>query len=153
MKKGQLADTAVDEAISRISAARLSHPSYLDHTVFSFPRVLTNFDEDKWTGGSIFLAAAASVARNPENRMNRGVPLRWYDEKHSIPSVIVPLSGIRDVEYHVSRRNILRLLSVGCIVFQKYRKGFGVRIPTSSPILTGEPYSFEVEEEVADNGT
>ena len=151
MKRGQMANAAVDEAISRISAARLSHPSYLDHIVFAFPRVLTDFAGDKWSGGSVFLAAAATIARNPENRVNKGVPLRWYDEKHSIPSVIIPLNGVRDVEYHVSRRNIERLLSVGCIVFQKYPRGFGVRIPSSSPMLTGQPYSFNVEEEARDH--
>ena len=142
MKRGQLADTAVGEAISRISAARLRHPSYLDHTVFAFPRVLTNFDEDRWTGGSVFLAAAASVALNPENRMNKGVPLRWYDEKHSIPSVIVPLSGIRDVEYHVSRRNILRLLSVGCICVSEISQGIWSADTYKQPNVDGSAVLF-----------
>ena len=151
MKRGQMANAAVDQTISHIETARLSSASYLGRIVFCFPRVLTDFDEDRWADGSPFLAAAASIARNPDNRMNQDVPLRWYDAKHSIPSVIVPLNGIRDVKYHVSRRNIERLLLVGCIVFQKYRKGFGVRIPTSSPMLTDQPYSFEVDEEARDH--
>ena len=31
---------------------------------------------------------------------------------------------------------------LGCIVFQKYKKGFGVRIPYDSPTYSGKPAQF-----------
>ena len=143
MKKGTLANLAVDLTVSRIKSWRLNDPSQLTNVTFCFPRVLTDFDDD-WTDGSAFLAGAAAIARNPDNSVNKDIPLRHYKVGHKIPSVFVPLNGIRDVEYHVSRMNLERLLSVGCIVFQPYRKGFGVRIPYGHPMLTGQPFEFEI---------
>lgn len=142
MKMGVSANNAVEAMVSEIEAQRLSHPSYLDRIVFSFPRVMMD-ESGKWRDGSPFLAAAAVVARNPETRVNKGVDLRYYGVGHKIPSVIVPLEGIEDVEYHVSRSNMEMLLSVGCVVFQRYKKGFGVRIPLGHPLLTGQPFQFE----------
>ena len=114
--------------------------------MYCFPRVKTVVDGDRWVDGSAFLAAAAAIMREPETRVNKDVPLKWYDGKHSIPSAIIPLEGITDIEYHVSSRNMESLLSVGGIVFQKYLKGFGVRIPMSHPMHTGQPFSFQVDE-------
>lgn len=143
MKKGVAASRAVDVAVSEVENLRLNDPSHLDRIVFCFPRVMMD-GSDRWGDGSGFMAAAAAIARNPETRINKDVPLRHYKAGHKIPSVVVPLEGIVDVEYHVSRASMVRLLSVGCVVFQRYRKGFGVRIPYAHPMLTGEPFQFEV---------
>ena len=144
MIKGPLANKAVDIAISQIRTLRLKSPSNLDRIVFCFPRVLRDY-YDGWQDGTPLLAGMVDVMRNPENPGYKDIPIKRYDDTHSIPSVIVPLYGIKDVEYHVSRRNLERLLSVGCIVFQPYRKGFGVRIPSGYPLLTGQPFESKVD--------
>lgn len=142
MKKGAIASRAVDITVSNIENLRMNDPNYLDRVTFCFPRVLTNRGE--WADGSVYVATAATVALNPEKRVDKETPLRYYEVGHKIPSVFVPLNGIEDVEYHVSRRNLERLLSVGCLVFTPYRKGFGVRIPYGHPVLTKRPFEFEV---------
>ena len=143
MKKGAIANRAVDLTVARIGSWRLNDPSHLDNVTFCFPRVLSDFDNG-WASGSAFLAGAAAAARNPENRADKETPLRYYEVGHKIPSVFVPLNGVRDVEYHVSQKNLEKLLSVGCLVFTYYKKGFGVRIPYGHPMLTGQPFEFEV---------
>ena len=107
MKKSQPANRAVDATVSRIESLRLNDPSLLANVTFCFPRVRTDLDED-WSGGSAFLAGAgaAAAARNPGNRTNKDTPLKYYGEGYSIPSVFVPLNGIKDLEYKVSRANM-----------------------------------------------
>ena len=143
MKKGVTANRAADVTVARIETMRMNDDSYLDRVVFCFPRVKSTYD-NRWSGGSAFIAGAAAVALNPEERVNKETPLRYYEVGHPIPSVFVPLNGIVDVEYHVSRKNLERLLSVGCLVFTPYKKGFGVRIPYGHPVLTKQPFEFEV---------
>ena len=98
MKKGELANRAVDFTISYIDSLRSNHESYLGRIVFCFPRVRTNYDTG-WVGGGASAIAAGVIARDPQSRTNQDVPLRYYNKGHSIPSVIVPLNGIEDVEY------------------------------------------------------
>lgn len=144
VNKGPLASKAVDCAICQIMALRLNNPYHLDRIVFCFPRVISEpFNE--WQDGSPYLAGVVDIARNPENPVYEDIPIKHYADTHSIPSLIVPVNGIRDVEYHVSRQNMERLLAVGCIVFQPYRKGFGVRIPRGHPLLSGQPFGSRVD--------
>ena len=43
------------------------------------------------------------------------------------------MDSIVDVEYHVSRANMERLLKVGCLVIQPYKNGkkYSIRVPFS----------------------
>jgi len=145
MKQGAVANAAVEETVKHIESMRLNHSTHMSRAVFCFPRVKNR--DGEWMDGAPYVAGAAIVARDPDKRVNKEVPLKYYNEGHSIPSVIIPLEGIQDVEYKVSRNNMESLLSVGCIVFQRYRKGFGVRIPFGHPLLTGQPFEITVEPE------
>ena len=56
------------------------------------------------------------------------------------------MSGIKDVEYHVSRKNWERLLRLGIAVIQHDRNGFFVLIALNSPMYHGQPYQFDITE-------
>ncbi len=137
MIRGADANRAVEETISNIRKMRKAHDG-LDRIIFCFPKVKKVGDLE-YRDGSIFAVSAAAIARDPSKRVNKTVRIAHYGEGHPIPSCFVPLQGIADVEYHVSKQNMERLLKVGCIVFQKYKKGFGVRIPYDSPTYSGKP--------------
>ena len=109
--------------------------------IFCFPKVKKVGDHE-YRDGSTFAVPAAAIARDPSKMVNKTVRIAHYGDGHPIPSCFVPLQGIADVEYHVSKQNMERLLKVGCIVFQKYKKGFGVRIPYDSPTYSGKPAQF-----------
>ena len=137
------ANQAVDAVIDNITTMRLGDPSRLDRIVFCFPRVRTEWS-DNWTDSSPLLAATCAVARNPGTAVKQPPPIKNIGLGHAIPSVIVRLTGVEATEHHVSRKNMERLLSVGCVVIQKDRKGFFVRIPYNSPAYHGQPYQFDI---------
>ena len=140
MIKGAEANRAAENALANIRNTRRTHDG-LDRIVFCFPKVKI-VGAGEYKDGSALAVSAAAIARNPSTRVDRTVLIKHYGKEHSIPSCIVPLQGIADVEYHVSRQNMERLLKVGCIVFQKYKKGFGMRIPYDSPSYSGKPTEF-----------
>ena len=140
MIRGADANKAVAETIRNIRKMRKAHDG-LDRIIFCFPKVKKVGDRE-YRDGSTFAVSAAAIARDPCKRVNKTVRVAHYGEGHPIPSCFVPLQGIADVEYHVSKQNMERLLKVGCIVFQKHKKGFGVRIPYDSPTYSGKPAKF-----------
>ena len=140
MIRGADANRAVEETIRNIRKMRQTHDG-LDRIISCFPRV-KKVGESKYKDGAAFAVSAAAIARNPSTRVNKAVRIAHYGEGHPIPSRFVPLQGIADVEYHVSKQNMECLLKVGCIVFQKHKKGFGVRIPYDSPSYSGKPAKF-----------
>lgn len=137
--KGSKANSAANAVLRWVTHQRLNDPNYLSRIVFSYPRIKQE-GISKWTDGSALLAAATSIARNPESRREHIREPKTYDYEHSIPSIVVWLHGIVDIEYHVSRKNMERLLAVGCIVFQRNKRGFFVRIPFGSPLYHGQPH-------------
>ena len=140
MIRGVKANWAVENAIRNTRKMRKAHYG-LDRIIFCFPKVKMVGDGE-YKDGSAFAISAAVIARNPNKRVDKTTPIAQYGRGHPIPSCFVPLQGITDVEYHVSKQNMNRLLRVGCIVFQQYRKGFGVRIPYNSPSYSGKPAKF-----------
>ncbi len=130
MIKGKKANEAVDAALDRIITARQSSANGLDRLLFVFPRVRTTWDKE-WKDGSPVVAAAVAIARDPSSRVDSVPEPVTYNLNHSIPSRLVLLDSIVDVEYHVSRANMERLLKVGCLVIQSYKRGkkYSVRIP------------------------
>ena len=145
MKSIAMNNAAVDSTIEYVQAMRLNNPNYLDRIVFCFPRVKGDMDDD-WQDASAHIAAASAIARQPETAREQPPPVKAVSHRHPIPSVIVRLSGIKDVEYHGSRKNWARLLRLGIAVIQRDRDGFFVRIPLSSPMYHGQPYQFDVSE-------
>ena len=137
---GADANRAVEETIRNIRKTRQADDG-LDRIIFCFPRV-KQVGYSEYKDGAVFAVSAAAIARNPSSRVNDTVRIAHYGEGHPIPSCFVPLQGIADVEYHVSRQNMERLLRVGCIVFQKYKRVFGMRIPYDSPSYSGKPAKF-----------
>ena len=140
MIRGADANRAVEDTIRNIRKMRQAHDG-LDRIIFCFPRV-KQVGDSEYKDGVPFAVAAAAIARDPSSRVNGTVRIAHYGEGHPIPSCFVPLQGISDVEYHVSKQNMERLLRVGCIVFQKYKKGFGMRMPYDSPSYSGKPANF-----------
>ena len=136
------ANQVVDAVIENISVMRLDDPQQLDRIVFCFPRIRTQ-GGNHWADSSPFSAAACAIARDPGSAVTQPAPIKRIGAGHAIPSVIVRLAGIEAVEHHVSRKNMERLLSVGCVVIQGDRKGFFVRIPYNSPLYHGQPYQFD----------
>ena len=145
MKSIGMTNAAVDAVIENVQALRLNNPNYLDRIVFCFPRIKGDMDDD-WTEASPHVAAASAIARHPETAREQPPPVKPISHSHPIPSMIVRLSGIKDVEYHVSRKNWERLLRLGIAVIQRDRNGFFVRIPLNSPMYHGQPYQFDVSE-------
>ena len=146
MLQSNRANQAVESTIAYIEAMRLNDSNYLSRIVFCFPRV--KFEEsDKWQDASPLVAAATAIVRNPEKAVIQPPPIKIFGPGHKLPSVIVGLNGITAVEYHASRRNLERLLSIGCVVIQKDRKGFSIRIPFNNPMYNGTPHQFEVNSE------
>ena len=145
MKSIESTNAAVDAIIENVQAMRLNNPDYLDRIVFCFPRIKSDMD-DNWTNASPHVAAASTIARQPETAREQPPPVKPISHRHPIPSVIVRLSSIKDVEYHVSRKNWERLLRLGVAVIQHDRNGFFVRIPLNSPLYHGQPYQFNVSE-------
>ena len=143
MIRGSEANQTVEELLRRIKHQRSLSLNNLDRVAFCFPRIQQEGAEG-WQYGSAFLAAAAVIARDPDARLSHVRKPKIYGDKYSIPSVVVWLNGIEDVEYHVSRQNMESLLEVGCAVFQHHRRrGIFVRIPFNSSLYHGEPYRFE----------
>lgn len=138
-----MTNAAVDSAIENIVSRRLNHPDLLDRIVFCFPRVKGDLD-DHWRSASPIVAAACAIARAPETAVRQPPPIKYLSHGHPVPSAIVRLDGIAEVEYYVSRKNWERLLRCGCAVIQSDSKGFFTRIPFDSPIYHGQPYKFEV---------
>ena len=145
MKSIGMTNAAVDAVIENVQALRLNNPNYLDRIVFCFPRIKGDMDDD-WTEASPHVAAASAIARHPETAREQPPPVKPISHSHPIPSMIVRLSGIKDVEYRVSRKNWERLLRLGIAVIQRDRNGFFVRIPLNSPMYHGQPYQFDVSE-------
>ena len=140
MIRGAGATRAIEDTIRNIRRMREVHGG-LDRIIFCFPRVKRDGDNE-YKDGTAFALSAASIARNPSSRVDDTIHIAHYGEGHPIPSCFVPLQGIADVEYHVSKQNMERLLKAGCIVFQKYKKGFAMRIPYDSPSYSGKPSKF-----------
>ena len=122
MIKGEKANRAVVATIDRIDAARRSNADGLGRLPFVFPRVRTTRDGD-WKDGTAIMMAAVAIARDPSVRVESVPKPITYDRNHSIPSRLVLIDGVVEVEYHVSRRNMERLLKVGCLVIQPYKGG------------------------------
>ena len=140
MIRGAEANRAVENAIRNTREIRKAHDG-LDRIIFCFPKVRM-VGNSEYKDGSALAVSAAVIARDPNTRVDKTTPIAHYGKEHPIPSCFVPLQGIADVEYHVSKQNMERLLRVGCIVFQRYRKGFGVRIPYDSPSYSGKLAKF-----------
>ena len=146
MIKGPRATAAAESAAAYVDQARMNGPNFLHRLVVSLPRVKTD-GVDSWTSASATMAGVAGALRNPAKDWNVAPRKpKIYGPGHTIPSIIVPLNGIRDVEFYVSRRSLKLLLSVGCLVIQmdKKKQGF-VRVPLNSPIITGNPFEFDAE--------
>lgn len=143
MKPVSMTNEAVDRVIENVQAMRLAHENHLDRIVFCFPRVKGEFG-DHWQDASPYVAAASAVARQPEAATVQPPPVKYLPPGHPIPSIIVRLTGIKDIEYYVSRKNWERLLRSGFAVIQQDRDGFYVRIPLNSPLYHGQPYDFQV---------
>ena len=107
--RGSEANQAVEELLRWIKHQRSMSPNNLDRVAFCFPRIQQEGAEG-WQGGSVFLAAAVVTARDPDARLSHVCKPKIYGDKHSIPSVVVWLNGIEDIEYYVSRQNLERLL-------------------------------------------
>ena len=140
MIRGADASRAVEETIRNIRSMRKVHGG-LDRLIFCFPKV-KRVGDSEYKDGTAFAVSAAAIARNPSSRVDDTVRIAHFGEGHPIPSCFVPLQGIADVEHHVSKKNMERLLRIGCIVFQKYEKGFGMRIPYDNPTYSGKPAKF-----------
>ena len=136
MIRGVAASDAVDQTIAYIESLRIKGPNYLGNVIFCFPRIKMDYD-DRWTDASPFLAGVAGGLHNPESNLE---DVTYYGEGYTMPSVVVPLSGIRDVEYQVSRQNMFRLLRVGCIVIRPNGNGFAVRIPSQPSIANWQAF-------------
>ena len=146
MIRGREANQAVEESIGWIKSQRSGHPNNLDRIVFVFPRVKLQRVEG-WQDGTALMMAAAAIARNPDKRRCHVPEPKYYGPEHGIPSYFVWLSGIEDLEYHVSKKNLQRLLEVGCAVFQRSgSRKVGVRIPLKNPLFHGAPFQFETEQ-------
>ena len=146
MIKGPRATAAAESAAAYVNQARMNGPNLLHRLVFAFPRVKIH-GVSGWTSSSPTMAGVAAALRDPAKDWNIAPRKpKIYGPGHSIPSIMVPLNGIRDVEFYVSRRSLELLLSVGCLVIQvnKKKQGF-VRVPLNSPLITGEPFEIEVE--------
>ena len=143
MKSIGMTNSAVDSVIENVQAMRLNNSNFLDRIVFCFPRVKSDLD-DQWADASPHVAAASAIARQPEIAREQPPPVKSISHGHPIPSAIVRLSGITDVEYYVSRKNWERLLRLGIVVIQRDRNGFFVRIPLNNPMYHGQPYQFDV---------
>lgn len=130
MIKGQRANEAVDAVIGRIITARENSAGGLDRLMFTFPKIRTT-PSGEWKEGTAVVVAAIAIARDPSVRVESAPEPVTYGQEHSIPSRLVLIEGVADVEYHVSRANMERLLNVGCLVIQPYKRGkeFSVRIP------------------------
>ena len=146
MIKGPRATAAAESAAAYVNQARVNGPNLLHRLVFSFPRVKID-GVNGWTSASPTMAGVAAALRNPAKDWNIAPRKpKIYGPGHPIPSIMVPLNGIRDVEFYVSRRSLELLLSVGCLVIQMNKKKHGfVRVPLNSPLITGEPFEIEVE--------
>ena len=103
MIRGGEANRAVRSTLHRIRRQRSLSPDNLGRIAFSFPRIQQEGVEG-WRDGSAFLVAAAAIARDPHVRLSHVREPKIYGDKHSIPSVMVWLNGIEDLEYHVSRQ-------------------------------------------------
>lgn len=144
MIKGQAAVIAAELTIAWATNQRLSEQNLQSRVTIAFPRLKIR-GLSGWQPPSPTLAGAVAGLINPHSRPPYTPPPKYYGPEHGIPSVIVYLNGILDVEYYVSKHYMMRLLNVGCMVIQKDRKGQGyVRIPLNSPPITGQPYQFEV---------
>ena len=132
MIKGKKANEAVDAVLNRIVAARQSNANGLDRLLFAFPRIRTTHGGE-WKDGTAVVVAAVAIARDPFVRVESVPEPVTYGQNHTIPSRLVLIDSIVDVEYHVSRANMERLLKVGCLVIQPYKRGkkFSVRVPFS----------------------
>ena len=130
MIKGQRANEAVDAVIGRIINARENSAGGLDRLMFTFPKMRTT-PSGEWKEGTAVVVAAIAIARDPSVRVESVPEPVSYGQEHSIPSRLVLIDGIADVEYHVSRANVERMLEVGCMVIQPYKRGkrFTIRIP------------------------
>ncbi len=145
MIRGAVANRAVESAIGYIRKMREAHDG-LDRLVFCFPKKKMAKDSEFRDGSGIAVSAAA-IARNQNTMVDKTTPVTHYGKEHSIASCFVPLKSIADVEVHVSKYNVKRLLEVGCIVFQRYEKMFGMRIPYDSPAFSGKPSRFQQDAE------
>lgn len=144
MIRGQAAVAAAEWTIAWATNQRLSDKNLQSRVTIAFPRVKIA-GLNGWQPPSPTLAGAVAGLFNPNSRPAHTPPPKYYGPEHGIPSVIVYLNGVEDVEYYVSKHYMMRLLNVGCMVIQKNRRGQGyVRIPLESPPITGEPYQFEV---------
>lgn len=144
--RGERANRAVKSTLNWIKDQRATSPDNFNRVVFSFPRIQQEGVEGLRDGSGL-LAAATVIARDPDSRLDHVREPKIYGDEHSIPSVVVWLNGIRDLEYYVSRQNMERLLEVGCAVFQQHRRrGVFVRIPFNSPLYHGEPFKFKANE-------
>ena len=110
MDRGADANRAVEETIRNIRKMRQAHDG-LDRIIFCFPRV-KQVGDSEYKDGVPFAVAAAAIARDPSSRVNDTVRIAHYGEGHPIPSCFVPLQGISDVEYHVSKQDMERLFHV-----------------------------------------
>ena len=135
---------AIEQVIEEIVAARKAGPNGFDRIVFCFPRVRVSSDESTWMPPSIVIGSAVAIASRPEHAKVQPPPIKKYNSRHSIPSAVVTLSDVTDVEYHVSRANMKRLLRVGCAVVRNGGgRRFEVRIPYRSPMLTNQPWDLK----------
>lgn len=142
---GAEADAAVDSVIEWIALQRTSNSNNLERIIVAFPRVKTVW-ANHWQYPSPLIAAATAILRNPESRREHIPAPKTFGDGHSIPSTIVFLDGIIDVEYKVSKHNLKRLLDVGCIVVGLSKGRGQVRIPFNSPAHHGKPQRYKLDQ-------
>ena len=143
MITGAEANAAVEFQITWITSQRLNDPTHLERILFAFPRVKLMWSES-WQPASPLIAAATGIMRDPGSRREHVREPKTLGIGHPIPSRIVYLSGVTDVEYKVSKHNMERLLNVGCLVIQMVKGRAHVRIPFNSPAYHGQPRQYEV---------
>lgn len=139
---GTEADVAVDRAIAWVRHQRLNNPITHGRVMVAFPRVKVNRSDD-WQDPGAKIAAAVAIMRDPSCRHDRVLEPKDIGVGHPIPSRIVYLNGVTDVEYKVSKHNLERLLKVGCLVIQVSKGRAFVRIPFDSPAYHGRPQQFD----------
>ena len=126
MIKGQKAEEAAYRLIESIRWQRLQHPTGLSSGYFSFPRIKLTGDAD-WFPASIVVTSSIAAVMSPKDPP--AVKVKDLT-KHPIPSYMVTIAGVEDLEYHVSKYNMEQLLRVQCIVITPSKHlSANVRIP------------------------
>ena len=126
MIKGQKAEEAAKHLIESIRLQRLQHPTGLSSLYYSFPRIKLTGNAD-WFPASVIVVSSIAAIMSPKDPPT----VRVKDlTTHPIPSYMVTITGVMDLEYHVSKYNMEQLLSVQCIVITpSKRDSVNVRIP------------------------